>query len=281
MSSTPSRPSRRRRSCPWRRCSTPPTAPARTGSRRARRRAARRPTIGSSTANSRNGTSMTSRRARPSSGTRPMTAASDDEPGLDAEGPELLLRRGHDGEHEQHRRRQLALRGQPVQRPLLVHQQVPVRRRPRQAGGRRRSPAAPAGSRRRRTSHTTPAPTANVAAMPTMPARPVAERRRCRRRRRRSRRAGRRRGRGRRHGGVDALVGADLLQPVGVRSWRTGRRSTTRATATARPMSTNGDRGDAAGAATVSSPPATAMRRSGGDGARCPGRRTRGRAAWP
>ena len=48
---------------------------------RARRRAGSRPTIGSSTANSRNGTSMTSRRATPSSGTRPISGGEHDEPG--------------------------------------------------------------------------------------------------------------------------------------------------------------------------------------------------------
>jgi hypothetical protein len=47
-----------------------------------------------------------------------------DHPGEHAERPELLLRRGHDGEDEQHRRQQLALRGDAVERALLVHQQV-------------------------------------------------------------------------------------------------------------------------------------------------------------
>ena len=124
-----------------------------------------RPTSGSSTAKARNGTSITSRRATPSSGMRATDRGGDDQPGVDAEGPELLLRRGHDGEDEQERRQQLALRGEAVERPLPVHQEVPM------PAAHVRSRALAGGeSRRRRIRHTTPPQTTNVAATPTRPA---------------------------------------------------------------------------------------------------------------
>ena len=90
-----------------------------------------------------------------------------DEAGEDPERPELLLRRGDDGDDEQHGRQQLALRRQAVQWSLLVDEEVAV------ASGQRQ-PDGPAGAGedppRRRTRKTSPPHTTNVAATPTRPA---------------------------------------------------------------------------------------------------------------
>ena len=158
---------------------------------------------------------MTRRRATSSSGTRPIRAAATTSPAWTPNAQNCSFGRGHHGEHEQHGRQQLALRGEPVQRALPVHQQVPVRAahvRPR--ASRPGPPAASGGSaaggratrrpRRRRTWRRC-----------RRCRRCRSPRCRCRRRRRRSRRAGRRRG-VLDSAGVDARVGADLLQPVGV-----------------------------------------------------------------
>ena len=109
---------------------------------------------------------MTSRRATPSNGTRPMRAASTTIPANTPKAQNCSLRRGHDGEHEEHGRQQLALRGEAVERSLLVHQEVSVC-----AAHVSSSPGRPPQrERRRRSSHIAPTTTMNVTAMPTRPA---------------------------------------------------------------------------------------------------------------
>ena len=272
--------SRRRRACPWRRCSTPPTAPARTGCSPSTSTAGRGPRTGSSRANSRNGTSMTRRRATWSSGTRPIRAAEHDEPGLDTERPELLLRAWPRRRTRTARSPAACTAGRGgAAGPPRCTQEVAVRRRPTSAAsGSAGSAGGVGGLRRRRTSHDDAAHRRRTW-------------RRCRRgRRRRSPTASLLDARdavvGERAVGeamsdsaaVDARVGATFSSPSGsALAW--GATSTTSATATARPSGDEGERRDA---------PSRHVRPPPGDGgdacrraARCGGRRTRGPGASP
>ncbi len=74
------------------------------------------PTTGKSSANKRNGTSITSRRRTKVSGMRPTKRQRDQDQRVQAERPERLTGRRHDREDEQDRRRELALWRQPVER---------------------------------------------------------------------------------------------------------------------------------------------------------------------
>ena len=92
---------------------------------------------------------------------------------VDAERPERLARRGHHGDDEQHRRRDLALGCHAVDGAVAVHRQRPV------LTGTHQGPAGCSGEgpERRRTMNQTPpnsaAATTNVIVTPMMPESPV------------------------------------------------------------------------------------------------------------
>ena len=222
-SSRPARSTRRRRSCPWPRCSTPPTGPA-LGQLQPEHVDARvapeeRQQHGEQQERHLDHEPPGDRRA---AAPAPMTAASTTSAAVDAERPELLLRRGHDGDTNSTVASSLHCGARRCSGPSSWTRRwrwrsahVSPTRWP--AGGVER---ARAGGR----ATTTPAPTTNVTATPTRPATTVptvslstpddavvGER------------AAGERALGR--VGVDALVGGDLLEPVRARSWRAGRRT--------------------------------------------------------
>ena len=252
-----------------------------TGSGRARRPVGCARGSGSSTANSRNGTSMTRRRATWRSGTRPMRAA--------ATTRTAVRRRTPRTAPSAWRRRRTRTAAWPAACTAAPAGAAGLPGAPAGAGARRPSSARwRAGRvRRRRRGDPPPANDPHDARRRRRTSRRCrrrrrgrSPRRRCRRRGRRSRRTGRRRGRGRWRRRRCPLSALTFSSPSGL-ALACGATNTTSAIGDDQtPIAHEGERRDAAGRAHVSRPlgddarPATAR-------ARCRGRRTRGPGASP